>query len=48
MEAPVLTYDFDKFNAKDILTVMEKYKVTTMCCPPTMYRMLMLEDVSSY
>ena len=46
--APVLTYDFDKFNAKDILTVMEKYKVTTMCCPPTMYRMLMLEDVSSY
>ncbi len=48
MEACVLTYDFDRFDAKHILQLIEKYKVTTMCCPTTMYRMMMLEDVDSF
>ena len=47
-ECAVLVYDFDKFVAKDILSVIEKYKVTTFCVPPTMYRMLLEEDVSKY
>ena len=47
-ESAVLTYDFEKFNAKNILNVMDKYKVTTFCAPPTMYRLILGEDVASY
>ncbi|MDR0494419.1 MAG: AMP-binding protein [Treponema sp.] len=47
-ECAVLTYDFEKFNAQDILKVLEKYRVTSFCAPPTMYRLLMNEDVPSY
>ncbi len=48
MEACVLTYDFDRFDAAEILRLIQDYKITTLCCPPTMYRMIMLEDVDSY
>ncbi|MCR5845088.1 MAG: AMP-binding protein [bacterium] len=48
MEACVLTYDFDRFNAAEILSLIGKYKVTTMCAPTTMYRMMMLEDIDGY
>jgi len=47
-ECAILTYDFEKFNARDILKVIEKYKVTSFCAPPTMYRFIMNEDVKSY
>ncbi|MCQ2387824.1 MAG: AMP-binding protein [Clostridia bacterium] len=47
-ESAVLVYDFDKFNAKEILEVIEKYKVTTFCVPPTMYRFILQEDISKY
>ncbi|MBE6709341.1 MAG: acetyl-CoA synthetase [Ruminococcaceae bacterium] len=47
-ETAILVYDFDRFNAPDILSVLESEKVTTFCVPPTMYRMLLLEDVSKY
>ena len=48
MEACVLTYDFDRFNARDIMPLLGKYKVTTFCAPPTMLRMMMKEDLASY
>lgn len=48
MEACVLTYDFDRFSADEILTLISKYRLTTFCCPPTMYRLLMQSDVDSY
>lgn len=44
----VMTYDYDKFVPKDILSVIEKYKVTTFCAPPTIYRFLIKEDLTSY
>lgn len=47
-ESAVLVYDFNKFDGADILRVLEKYKVTTFCVPPTMYRMMLLNDVSKY
>jgi acetyl-CoA synthetase len=47
-ESAIFTYDFDKFNAADILTKLEKYKVTTFCAPPTMLRMMVNEDMGSY
>ncbi len=47
-ESAILVYDFEKFNPTDILKILERCKVTTFCVPPTMYRMLLEQDVSKY
>ena len=47
-EAAIFTYDFDKFDAHDILPMFAKYKITTFCAPPTMYRFFIKEDLSKY
>ncbi len=46
--AVVFGYDMDKFVPKNLLSMMEKYKLTTFCAPPTMYRFMLLEDLESY
>ena len=48
MEACVLTYDFDRFHADEILDLIPRYGVTTLCCPPTMYGMMMQADVDAH
>ena len=47
-EGAVFTYDFDRFDASDILPMFAKYNITTFCAPPTMYRMLIKQDLSRY
>ena len=47
-EGAVFTYDFDRFDAADILPMFAKYNITTFCAPPTMYRMLIKDDLSKY
>ncbi len=47
-EAAVFTYDFDKFEPKKILPMFEKYKITTFCAPPTMYRFFLEENLEKY
>ncbi len=47
-EGAVFVYDFDRFNASDILPMFSKYHITTFCAPPTMYRMLIKDDLSAY
>jgi acetyl-CoA synthetase len=47
-ECAVFVYDFERFAAKDILEMLETYKITTFCAPPTMYRFIILEDLSKY
>ncbi|MGI6238418.1 MAG: AMP-binding protein [Christensenellales bacterium] len=44
----VMAYDFDKFKPAELLRVIEKYKVTSLCAPPTIYRFMMLEDLSVF
>ena len=44
----VFVYDFDKFKGTEILGMIEKYRITTYCCPPTMYRMILQEDFSRF
>ena len=34
----VMVYDMHRFTPKSLLRVMEKYKVTSFCAPPTVYR----------
>ena len=48
MEACVFTYDFDRFHAAEILDMVKKYRITTLCCPPTMYRLMMQEDFDKF
>ena len=47
-EGAVFTYDFDRFDAEKILPMFAKYNITTFCAPPTMYRMLIKEDLSRF
>ena len=47
-EGAVFVYDFDRFDAAKILPMFEKYNITTFCAPPTMYRMLIKQDISQY
>jgi acetyl-CoA synthetase/medium-chain acyl-CoA synthetase len=37
-----------KFKATEVLDCLRKYHVTTMCAPPTVYRMMVLEDLRQY
>ena len=47
-EAANFVYDFDRFNAENILPMFAKYHITTFCAPPTMYRMLVKQDISRF
>ncbi len=47
-EGATFVYDFDRFSAADILPLFAKYHITTFCAPPTMYRMMIKEDISKY
>ncbi len=47
-EAPVFTYDFDRFDANKILPMFAKYHITTFCAPPTMFRFFIKEDLSKF
>ena len=47
-EGALFIYDFDRFDAADILPMFAKYQITTFCAPPTMLRMLVKQDISKY
>ncbi len=47
-EAATFVYDFDRFDAADILPMFAKYHITTFCAPPTMLRMMIKQDISKY
>ena len=44
----VFVYDYDRFDAAQMLEKATKYGVTTFCAPPTIYRFLIKEDLSKY
>ena len=47
-EGAVFVYDFDRFDASEILPMFAKYGITTFCAPPTMLRMMIKDDLSQY
>ncbi len=47
-EGAVFVYDFDRFDASDILPMFKKYNITTFCAPPTMLRMFIKDDLSKF
>lgn len=44
----VFVYDHEKFSPAEMLEVISKYKVTSFCAPPTVYRFMIREDFSNY
>jgi len=46
--AAVFVHHTPRFDTKKTLALLEHYPITTMCGPPTAYRMFVLEDLSRY
>lgn len=46
--ATIFAYDMMKFVPVHLLEKLEKYRVTTFCAPPTMFRFMLQEDVRKY
>ncbi|MBR4346498.1 MAG: HAD-IA family hydrolase [Oscillospiraceae bacterium] len=46
--ATVMAYDFTKFKPADVLKIIEKYKVTSLCAPATIYRFFIKEGMGGY
>jgi len=47
-EATVLAYHYTRFNARALLGQLARCRVTTFCAPPTVWRMLVQEDLSEW
>ncbi|MBQ6239685.1 MAG: AMP-binding protein [Firmicutes bacterium] len=47
-EGALFVYDFDRFDAAEILPMFAKYQITTFCAPPTILRMMVKQDISKY
>ena len=46
--ANVFVYDFEKFVPSDVLEMIQKYRITSFCAPPTVFRFIIREDVKKY
>jgi acetyl-CoA synthetase len=46
--ATVFIYNYARFAAKQVLAALTKYPVTTLCAPPTVWRMLIQEPMKQY
>lgn len=46
--ANVFVYDFEKFVPSDVLEMIQKYRITSFCAPPTVFRFMIREDVKKY
>ncbi len=46
--ACVFVYDHEKFTPADLLQIIQDYKVTSFCAPPTVFRFMIREDIANY
>ncbi|MGV7246297.1 AMP-binding protein [Caballeronia sp. M23-90] len=46
--ATVFIHNTPRFSAKSTLEALVKHQVTTLCAPPTVWRMMIQEDLSAY
>ncbi|MDR1262073.1 MAG: AMP-binding protein [Oscillospiraceae bacterium] len=46
--ACLFVYDFDRFNPRDLLDMLAKYRVTHFCAPPTILRFLIKEELAAW
>ena len=48
MESAVFVYQYEKFNPDDIMHMIEKHRITSLCCPPTMFRLYINAGVEKH
>ncbi len=46
--AIVFVYDYDRFDATNMLKKIQEHRITTFCAPPTVYRFLIKSDLSQF
>jgi acetyl-CoA synthetase len=46
--ATAFVFNYARFNARTLLDTMVKHGVTTFCAPPTVWRMVVLEDLRAH
>ncbi len=46
--ATIFIYNYSRFNAKVVLDAIVRHGVTTLCAPPTVWRMLIQEDMAAF
>jgi acetyl-CoA synthetase len=46
--ATVFAYNYSRFNAQAVLTMLARRPVTTLCAPPTVWRMLVQENLGDF
>jgi acetyl-CoA synthetase len=46
--ATIFVYNYERFNAKNVLDVVQRCGVTSLCAPPTVWRMMIQEDLSKW
>jgi acetyl-CoA synthetase len=47
-QAQVLSYNYERFDARTVLDQLVRCEVTTFCAPPTVWRMLILNDLRQW
>ncbi len=48
MGACVFVYDHEKFIPADLLQILQDYRVTSFCAPPTVFRFMIRENIGKY
>lgn len=46
--ACIFIHNTSRFSAPALLDVLERYSITSLCAPPTVWRLLIQEDLASY
>ncbi|MCL2759636.1 MAG: AMP-binding protein [Treponema sp.] len=47
-EAGIFIFDYDRFIPPAMLEIISKYRLTSFCAPPTIYRFFIREDLKKY
>src|SRR5690606_15350437 len=47
-EATVLAYQYERFDPRALLDVIQRCGVTVFCAPPTVWRMLIQQDLKQW
>lgn len=46
--AAIFMYNYARFSARGVLDVLDRYRPSTLCAPPTVWRMLIGEDLRAF
>ncbi|HEX9171270.1 MAG TPA: AMP-binding protein, partial [Telluria sp.] len=46
--ATVFVYNYERFNARNVLDVVQRCGVSSLCAPPTVWRMMIQEDLTKW